>query len=271
MKLNKFAAKAVSVLIAIMLVSSQNIFANIIINEDYTTTQTEYKNYTQSGSGGVFDVSGDNATLTVQNGVNFSSNTAQGSPAYGGAIEVSNRYSKVKIGSQVGFRYNKAEYGGAIDNFGNIEIGDNVLFSSNKSSSSGGAIYNDGTYNKAGIITIGSGAAFNTNEAAYGGAIYNFRGSDITFGDRATFAGNKSKRHGGAIYNEAVLTFGSNSVFQNNGAEEDGGGAIYNTADGEMIIGTNSMFLVNKSTSTGGAIYNNGTEKRRAGAEFINK
>ncbi len=270
MKLNKFAAKAVSVLIAIMLVSSQNIFANIIINEDYTTTQTEYKNYTQSGSGGVFDVSGDNATLTVQNGVSFSSNTAQGSPAYGGAIEVSNRYSKVKIGSRVGFRYNKAEYGGAIDNFGNIEIGDNVLFSSNKSSSSGGAIYNDGTYNKAGIITIGSGAAFNTNEAAYGGAIYNFRGSDITFGDRATFAGNKSKRHGGAIYNEAVLTFGSNSVFQNNGAEEDGGGAIYNTADGEMIIGTNSMFLVNKSTSTGGAIYNEGTMTINSGASFIN-
>jgi predicted outer membrane repeat protein len=118
--------------------------------------------------------------------------------------------------------------------------------------SSGGAIYNNGT------LTINK-CTFENNNApsgtAYigdGGAIYNNRTGDLTVID-SIFSGNKARWAGGAIASSGTLTV-VNSRFTGNNASH--GGAIHNYQGTLTVTGSN--FSGNEVIYHGGAIYNLG-------------
>ncbi len=181
--------------------------------------------------------------------------------------------------------------GGAIYNKGNVQIGDNITFKSNKVGTGrmtgtgeydyGGAIYNDG-----GTIVINNNCTFDSNSAvssgeangrAYGGAIYNTEKGNISIGNNVTFNNNyvynytgNQLGHGGAIFNDtdSTITIGSDSVFSSNRVYKNGG--AINNYKGKLVLGSNTIFDSNNAHNSGGAIYNVGTVTILDGAQFTN-
>lgn len=151
---------------------------------------------------------------------------------------------------------NQAQQGGAIYNTfytdNRLGKGDGVtvtgLFSENKATDKGGAIFNDGApdnwgknENGGGVMTVTNGI-FTNNTAASGGAIYNT--GTMTVG--GSFTGNTAHQ-GGAIYNNnGSVTIGNGTVFENNYStgQNYGGGAIYSNG-GSVTIEDNVQFTKN--------------------------
>ena len=151
--------------------------------------------------------------------------------------------------------------GSAIHNSGNltltgVKFSTNTYSLGNQNTKGGSAIYNE----KDATITITNGEfSFNKNTStgqSYGGAIYNIgtmsMGDGLRVSSNSTTLTGNTKSNGGAIYNgtDGDLTIGSGSLFQFNEAKQ--GGAISN--DGQMTIGTNAHFYHNESTLDSGAI-----------------
>ena len=113
----------------------------------------------------------------------------------------------------------------------------NLVFSGNRASSEGGAIYNDGRGGGASSPSL-TDVLFTGNTATYGGAMYNAGEGGISSPtlNRATFSGNTAT-YGGAMYNDgtagSMILPGasspklSNVTFSENSAEV-AGGAVYN-------------------------------------------
>ena len=139
----------------------------------------------------------------------------------------------------------KADNGGAIYNFGNLDLV-HVNFVNN-TAKYGGAIMNDAY----GLVLDDS--TFTNNTAKIGGAIYN--SADCFVVGNSTFANNTATSNGGVIFNYGIGFVVGNSTFVNNSAA-DGAGAILNGGRG-FVVG-NSTFANNTATSKGGAIYNYG-------------
>ena len=139
----------------------------------------------------------------------------------------------------------KADNGGAIYNFGNLDLV-HVNFVNN-TAKYGGAIMNYAY----GLVLDDS--TFTNNTAKIGGAIYN--SADCFVVGNSTFANNTATSNGGVIFNYGIGFVVGNSTFVNNSAE-DGAGAILNGGRG-FVVG-NSTFVNNTATSKGGAIYNYG-------------
>lgn len=150
---------------------------------------------------------------------------------------------------------NQAQQGGAIYNTfytdNRLGKGDGVtvtgLFSENKATDKGGAIFNDGAPDNwgknenGGVMTVTNGI-FTNNTAASGGAIYNT--GTMTVG--GSFTGNTAHQ-GGAIYNNnGSVTIGNGTVFENNYStgQNYGGGAIYSNG-GSVTIEDNVQFTKN--------------------------
>ena len=169
----------------------------------------------------------------------------------GAAIYANNEAAEVTL-ENTDFKNNevKGGNGGAIANISSKEFNiANALFSGNKASANGGAIYN------ADEMTI-DGATFEDNAAQNGGAIANIKSAVFNIAN-ALFSGNKASANGGAIYNADGMTL-ANAEFSGNTAAN--GGAIYNDTAGTMTI--NGATFENNATGTdgkGGAIYNAGT------------
>jgi CSLREA domain-containing protein len=126
----------------------------------------------------------------------------------------------------------------------------NLILVDGLGSSSGGAVYND-----TGNVTIEKCQfeSNNTTAAGSGGALYNDNDGAMDV-HRSTFTNNTGKR-GGAIWNYGSLTV-TDSTFENNSAEERGGG-IYNNLNADGLTIENSTFTGNTTTDYGGgAIYN---------------
>ena len=138
----------------------------------------------------------------------------------------------------------KADKGGAIYNFGNLDLV-HVNFVNN-TAKYGGAIMNYAY----GLVLDDS--TFTNNTAKIGGAIYN--SADCFVVGNSTFANNTATSKGGAIYNYGIGFVVGNSTFANNTAED--AGAVYNEGDNSVV--GNSTFVNNTATSIGGAIINNG-------------
>ena len=138
----------------------------------------------------------------------------------------------------------KADNGGAIYNFGNLDLV-HVNFVNN-TAKYGGAIMNYAY----GLVLDDS--TFTNNTAKIGGAIYN--SADCFVVGNSTFANNTATSKGGAIYNYGIGFVVGNSTFANNTAED--AGAVYNEGDNSVV--GNSTFVNNTATSIGGAIINNG-------------
>ncbi len=139
----------------------------------------------------------------------------------------------------------KADNGGAIYNFGNLDLV-HVNFVNN-TAKYGGAIMNYAY----GLVLDDS--TFTNNTAKIGGAIYN--SADCFVVGNSTFANNTATSNGGVIFNYGIGFVVGNSTFVNNSAA-DGAGAILNGGRG-FVVG-NSTFVNNTATSKGGAIYNYG-------------
>lgn len=155
---------------------------------------------------------------------------------------------------------NQAQQGGAIYNTfytdNRLGKGDGVtvtgLFSENKATDKGGAIFNDGApdnlgqnENGGGVMTVTNGI-FTNNTATSGGAIYNT--GTMTVG--GTFTDNTAQQ-GGAIMNytgneDSSLTISDGSIFKGNKADYVGG-AISHVDSGKLIIGDNVLFENNQS------------------------
>ena len=150
-------------------------------------------------------------------------------------------------------QYNKADYGGAIDNtYGNLIIINSTL--NNNKAPSGGTIYNT-----IGNLTI-ENTILNNNTADYGGVIMNAAGRITIL--NSTLNNNKANQYGGIIHNGDYGTIIIlNSTLNNNNAENLGG-AIYNnkndekTEEGYPTITINNSILNNNTADYGGAIYN---------------
>ena len=139
----------------------------------------------------------------------------------------------------------KADNGGAIYNFGNLDLV-HVNFVNN-TAKYGGAIMNYAY----GLVLDDS--TFTNNTAKIGGAIYN--SADCFVVGNSTFANNTATSNGRVIFNYGIGFVVGNSTFVNNSAA-DGAGAILNGGRG-FVVG-NSTFANNTATSKGGAIYNYG-------------
>ncbi len=171
--------------------------------------------------------------------------------------------------------------GGAIANNGyitNIEgnfIGNYIKIENNNNTGNGGAIYN--VHDIKNITGNFIENYVDSYSNAYGGAIYSknsLAGEYCINSITGDFIGNyvkstKGSAYGGAIYNAHIIN-NITGKFINNSAQislSGGacGGAIYNSAEGEIKIGDKSIFSNNTVYSKyqslnlkGGAIYNDG-------------
>ena len=145
----------------------------------------------------------------------------------------------------VNFVNNTAKYGGAIMNYAYGLVLDDSTFTNN-TAKIGGAIYNS-----ADCFVVGNSTFANNTATSKGGAIYNY-GIGFVVGN-STFANNTAE-DAGAVYNEGDNSVVGNSTFANNTAED--AGAVYNEGDNSVV--GNSTFVNNTATSIGGAIINKG-------------
>ena len=209
-----------------------------------TITESKFNNNTSINNGGAI-FNSNIGELTVKT-CSFTNNIGS-QYGYGGAIG-SDGNSTV---SDSTFTMNYASPGGALANFGNMNV-TNCVFNNNSATMLGGALLNIGYLNLTSCKFNG-----NTDEKGEGGAICN--GGYLTLINNNTFTKN-SAEDGGAIFNAGTLTIINNNSFIDNNAESNGG-AIYNTIyslDNQILIGTanikSAIFKANKA-SFGGAIY----------------
>ena len=202
------------------------------------------------------------------NVITFSSNTTGSN---GGAL-YNFTGSTMIISSGTKFIANSSQKGGAISDDGHMTIGDNVEFSFNTATKNSGAIgvwSKSNKPNELATLNIGNDIKFYSNKAlgsdndSGGGALYNKQYATTTIGDRAIFSSNTATKYGGAVYNISSLTIGDNAEFLYNEANE--AGAIYNKNGGTVTIGKGVKFSSNAAERYGGAIENTGNSKMYIG------
>ncbi|HXI85180.1 MAG TPA: choice-of-anchor Q domain-containing protein [Verrucomicrobiae bacterium] len=197
----------------------------ILVQNSVTLTGPGTGNLFINGTGGhrIFTLAtGGSTNLTINiSGLTFT-NGASGS--IGGAllIQSGSPFTVTVNLSNCVFVANLAQFGGAIDSDGILNIHDCIL-AENTSGSQGGVLYNFG----AGIATI----------------------------DHSTLANNEVNGDGGAIWNNHTLNITA-STLSGNAATGDGG-AIESTNGTVTIV--NSTISSNLATGSGGAIVNGGT------------
>ncbi len=209
--------------------------------------------------------------------------------AQGGAVFHSGE-GTLEVKSGTTFSNNYAQQtGGAISAYGDVNIGDNVTFSGNRSYLSedestrfkdhpegrdtiatemGSAIYMQGKHN----LTIGEHATFSGNKSS-SGVVFLYDGVNATIGDNVSFVDNEAGEKfshaekpvtgGGALNLSAASTknevsVGKNALFARNIA--DFGAAVFvNDDKNELTLGENATFTGNIARQAGGAISNGGT------------
>ena len=182
----------------------------------------------------------------------ISSSTFEGNNAKNKGAAVYSPDASMKLQSST-FTKNTADDGGAIYTNKIIDYPSNLVFRNNVArNGDGGAIYISGTcYPEFTRCTFEGNRA----EKGDGGGVY-FKGTIKNSRTKITgcsFIGNYAKKSGGGLYVEEV-SYIQNSVFKNNVANENDGGAAYiGHAITQDILG--STFSDNKAGSYGGAIY----------------
>ncbi len=126
-----------------------------------------------------------------------------------------------------------ANPGGGIYNAGTLTLTDAAIIT-NTATTSGGAIFNDGS----GTLNL-KNVAVSGNKAKSGAGIYNDGTATI---DRSTLSGNTaSTDNGGGIFNHGTLTV-TTSVINNNTTSTGIGGGLYNTmATGKVTLTTTTV------------------------------
>jgi hypothetical protein len=217
---------------------------------------TVYGNQAGAG-GGIYNGNyyGSPATTTVSSST-LSSNSAVN---YGLGGAIFNEFgSLLTVSDHSSFLANTAADGGAIGNYGTLNVRDSTLSSNSATHPSfagGGAIY---TY--FGVATV-SNSTLSGNSASYGGGAISQELGALTI-NGCTLSGN-SASYGGAIYRPGALDGGTLTVtggssLSNYSASVDGGG-IYNYR-GSVIVSGGSTLSDNSAVHDGGGIYNVGDD-----------
>ncbi|AKL97669.1 OmpA family protein [Endomicrobium proavitum] len=212
----------------IMQNSAQNIRLNgtILSAADYGTTGTGIKN-----------IDGNNATL---NGNGFT----------GFRLGLSRNIAFTNNITMRNFVSTSTLYGAAMGVFGSTVTftNSNANISSNTAAQSGGAIYLEGSMLSVSLSTI----TFINNkaESSYGGAIYGYNNSSITFiNSNVQFLNNTATNiNGGAVRTDASnLNFtGSMVLFSSNQAKYGGGLSVIRTT---MTVAGSTINFINNTTS----------------------
>ena len=239
---------------------TNGVFSGNEANGTYTpNSQNTSATYVNGKGGAVYN----NGTLTV--GGRFENNTA----FHGGAIyNINNGTVTVSDGSTFAGNYANVE-GGAIANYGNLNIGNNVTFDNNKAfikegdldvpsgggSEMGAAIYSEGT-GATRTVTIGDNVKFTNNYSPFGN-VYFLNANNVTIGDNVEFSGNSSQKAAGIRTSStgagnSTISIGDNAKFINNTITSNTGAAAIRLYSDDVTVGKNAAFLDN----TGTAIYN---------------
>ncbi|WP_051158475.1 DUF4347 domain-containing protein [Nodosilinea nodulosa] len=218
----------------------------LVLNQDITIDATGVANLTLSGNNAsrIFQVGTSQAPVTATlKGLTLVNGNGKGAQVsgLGGAINASN-FSKITLVDSL-LKNNKAGRGGALQVGSGAQVTIlNSVFD-----------HNDGSLTKNGK----SGGAISTNSAGGAG------GSGFLTIENSRFTNNRGF-NGGAIYNISTPMTVKNSVFNNNTAIGNGGGAIFSDGAGPGGPGTtsggtvriqDSWFEGNKAKGGGGAIY----------------
>lgn len=246
--------------------------AQLAFDAQKGTWTTPVTDNTAVGGGAISLGAVSTSSVASISGTTFKNNTSGtngGAIATRQAIHANNSAAKLDIAAT--FIGNKAQQGGAIYNsfYTDNGLGKGAgvtvtgTFSGNEATGNeatgkGGAIYNDGTLDKAGkkggIMTI-TDATFDGNKADFGGAIFNTGTLTINGG---SFEGNTADKAAGAIYNAADATLTVDGVtFANNSSAK--AGAINSMAGKNNSTTTikNSKFNNNSAVNgMGGALAN---------------
>ena len=243
-------------------------YNNIYINADGGDVNFTSNTATKSG-GAIYSSKGDITVNANGGAVNFSGNKADKN--YGGAINIAAgsvalNANSSDTNSKITFENNSAAFGGAIYNLKQLDINANnnaILFNTNKATTSGGVLFNNG---KSAITTIkadGANVEFTGNTASYGGVIYNSSGNLVAnaINNDIIFKNNTVTGSGGAIYNAGTATLnalGGDILFEGNSAGY--GGAIYNDAGAVLTLNADggNITFNNNSGTYGSAIQNSG-------------
>ena len=218
------------------------------------STGTSFSVNSAVGSGGaIFNALGRRLTI---DGVTFDRNNAGGG---GGALWNDGvgtiTTTTFEQNTDIPFSTGRVGQGGAIYNTENGELTISAsTFMGNRVSNErdaaatgfGGAIYNNATSTKKGVLWFINNNVFETNQAHSGGAIYNNEGEiSITGGRFGNGSSNESNTalYGAAIYNKAgELNLNTVNFFANQAYVD--GGAIYNEG------GTINLLVAGGATST---------------------
>ena len=215
--------------------------------------KTQFQNFQQdSGNGGAV-LMDSGTTLSVNGGANRSAIFTGNTAANGGAIYVS-AGCKVDGFENAQFTSNTATDGGAINLPGNESTPydfTNIVFTSNSSSSNGGAVL----VNESCSLTLNN-CTFTKNEATNGGALSAGSGVNVTF-TSGSISDNKATGNGGAFYvgstegKTGVLTVIGGSITGNTATAN--GGAVYADDYAEVTISGGS--ITSNTAALGSALY----------------
>jgi predicted outer membrane repeat protein len=210
-------------------------------------------NYNRATNGAGGALVNNKGSLTLSNN-KFGNNKA--TPGFGGVVY--NFLGKLKVTDTQFTNNTSPKGGGAVytqDNVGDMYFTGNTFTNNSAYSGRGGALYHcHGTLIMSGNVFSGNKASIN------GGAIYidSTQHPSVSYSkmymDNTTFTSNQSNNYAGAIYNNGTLTVTS-CTFTNNTASTISGGAITN-AEGVLKV-TKSTFTGNRAPNHyGGGVYN---------------
>ena len=225
-------------------VYNSNAYGNGAVSEIFFNGNATFKGNHSLYGAAIASVFG--ASTTFKEKTEFFSNGSNDKTTSGGALF--NWSSQIQFLNATHFEDNKANWGGAITNYGDEKYGDakivlagsNNDFLKNKADTYGGAIYNNSD------LTIIGNTTFVENKAKLGGALYNLAGNVDFTGEVNVFKGNISSGESGAIHNvNGTIRFsGENNIFEGNE-----GGAIRNSGGSITLVGNNT-FLNNRSNQS---------------------
>jgi hypothetical protein len=215
-------------------------YGNLTLIND--TVRNNTADYFYSNGGGLYN---ENGTANITNCV-FNNNTA-GANGNGGGISGSYGANNVTVvNSEI---YNNSAYiGGGLHFERPFTLTDSKVYNNTATNYGGGlSAYNSATY------TLLRDTFYNNIATNEGGALYNR--SIYALANKCWFYNNNAKR-GGAVYNNENGFSITQSIFNNNTATLNGGGAIYSDYQSPNIA--NSLFYKNQALgSNGGAIFTN--------------
>ena len=208
---------------------------------NFCGSSTFGNNSAEFGGGGI-DAGG--STLNFCGSSTFGNNSAE----FGGGINAGG--STLNFSGSSTFGSNSAEYGGGI-----YALSSTLNFSGSSTFGSNSAEYGGGIFALSSTLNISGSSTFGSNSAAiYGGGLFAWGNSLITFNENNIFENNLAAVSGGGIYifQQSNLSFTGNVNFTHNSAKSGGGMSVLLS---EMNLTGSCIFTNNSANGFGGGIF----------------